>query len=408
MKWQYKPRWLADNLRQAVEFSPVVVLSGARQSGKSTLLRYEAPFREWRYVTLDDFDTYDLAKNNPLELVSLHEKLIIDEVQKCPELLPAIKMAVDRDRRLRLILSGSANLLLMKQVTESLAGRCLYFDLLPFALGEESSQPVPEWLKTGAVEPAMSMSESSPMGNEQLFRGALPPVTFLEKEAHVSAWWTAYTKTYLERDLRDFSRISDIPDFRRVMVLLASRSAQILNQATIARETRVSQPTVNRYINLLEMSGLYFKLQPYSRNVKKRVVKSPKGYFLDTGLMCSLTGLKRSAQIEPDFRGQLFETRVFHNLLAVADTLGGHVYYLRKQGGLEREIDFILELEDKILAIEVKASSQVSFKDAENIEKLQTMLSERPMGFVIYNGDKIKKLRQNILAVPDRLLSTGG
>ncbi|RLD32167.1 MAG: hypothetical protein DRI83_11310 [Bacteroidetes bacterium] len=260
-------------------------------------------------------------------------------------------------------------------------------------------------MRRGAAIAEVKDVDVSPITNKNLFRGSLPPVTFLKKEFHISEWWSGYIKTYLERDLRDLSQITDIPDFRRVMVLLASRSAQILNQANIARAAMVSQPTTNRYVNLLEMSGLYFKLQPYSKNIKKRIVKSPKGYFLDTGLMCSLSGVKNHKAIDPTFRGQLYKTRIFHNLLSISKMLGGQLFYLRKQGGLEREIDFILEMEETLLAIEVKSSSQVTFKDAENIEELKGILPKRLFGFVIYNGTEIKKLRKNVLAIPDSMLA---
>ena len=135
-----------------------------------------------------------------------------------------------------------------------------------------------------------------------------------------------------------------------------------------------------------------------------RCTKSPKGYFLDTGLICSLTGVNQHKKIDPNFRGQLYETRIFHNLLAIANTSDGQIYYLRKQGGLEREIDFILELEDDLLAIEVKSSSHVSLKDAENIERLKDLLPKQRLGLVIYNGTEIKKLRKNVLAIPDSYL----
>lgn len=401
MLHRYKPRWIAKRLVQAIEFSPVVVLTGARQTGKSTLLQQEYPFKDWPYFTLDDFAVRELAEKNPDELVSIHDRVVIDEVQKAPQLLSAIKKRVDRDGKKRFVLSGSANLLLMKKVTETLAGRCLYFDLLPFTLGEINRRGVQGWIEKFAPGAARRKTAASkPVTDFELYRGFLPPVTFLQKESHIADWWNGYSRTYLERDLRDLSQIANLPDFRKVMTMLAARSAQIFNQADISRSSGVSHATVNRYINLLEVSGLFVKLQPFGRNIKKRLVKSPKVFCLDTGLICSLIGIQTAKKIEESFRGQLFETFIFHNLMSIAAIIGGRLYYLRTQGGLEREIDFLLELNGKIIAIEAKASTKVDLKDAENMEIIKDMLPSMDLGLVIYNGMKVIKLRKNIFAIP--------
>ncbi|MBN2108889.1 MAG: ATP-binding protein, partial [Deltaproteobacteria bacterium] len=335
MKMLYKSRWITRHLIDAIEFSPVLVLSGARQTGKSTLLQNEAPFKDWSYVTLDDYDACELATKNPKELLGLHDRMVIDEAQKAPQLLSAIKQHVDRDRSKRFVLSGSAHLLLMKNVTETLAGRCLYFDLLPFSLGEEKGVAVPglfdDMLRGQAGKPP---AEVQSVSDFHLFRGFLPPVTYLDTEAHIAQWWSGYIRTYLERDLRDLSQIAGLADFRRVMTMLAARSAQICNQADIARSARISQATVSRYINLLEVSGLFATLQPYSKNITKRIVKTPKIYCIDTGLLCSLAGIGQSERIDSTLRGQIFESLVFQNLMALASARGGQLYYLRKQGGI--------------------------------------------------------------------------
>jgi predicted AAA+ superfamily ATPase len=405
MNFPYKSRWIARHLLDAIEFSPVIVLSGARQTGKSTLLQNEAPFKNWPYVTLDDYDTCELATKNPKELLGLHDRMVIDEAQKAPQLLSAIKQQVDRDRSKRFVLSGSAHLLLMKNVTETLAGRCLYFDLLPFSLGEEKDAPVPGLLDALLRGQAVKSSASAkPVSDFHLFRGFLPPVTMLSAEAHIAQWWKGYIRTYLERDLRDLSQIAGLADFRRVMTMLAARSAQICNQADIARSARISQATVSRYINLLEVSGLFATLQPYSKNITKRIVKTPKIYCIDTGLLCSLAGMGQSDRIDSGLRGQMFESLVYQNLMAIAAARGGQLYYLRKQGGIEREIDFLLELDGKVITIEAKASASVDFRDAENMEALKSMLPQWDMGLVIYNGTEVKPLRKDIFAFPCGML----
>jgi len=350
---------------------------------------------------LDDLDTLSLAERIPEELLALSNHLVIDKVQKSPGLLLAVKRAVDEDRNRRFILSGSANLLLMKTVSESLAGRALYFELLPFAHREETEGDFPHWISRLPEEaPPPAGSKIDSLSAPVLFRGYIPPVTFLSTAEHISAWWNGYIRTYLERDLRDLAQISNLPDFRKMMGLLAMRSGQILKQSEITRDAGLSQATAGRYINLLEISGLLVKLTPYSKNISKRIVKSPKVYFIDPGLSCALAGFKHVRQIPDLFMGVLFKCFVFLNLFAFASVGDGKLYYFRTQGGKEKEVDFILEIDSKIIAIEVKYSSKVGFRDAENIFFLKGVLPNWTAGLIIYNGSDVLTLGENVYAVP--------
>lgn len=405
MDLNYRPRWMAAKLREAVEFSPAVVLTGARQTGKSTLLRHELPFKEWPYLTLDDLEIREMAERDPARLAGLYDRVVIDEVQKAPSLLAAVKRQIDRDRSRRFVLSGSANLLLMQNVTETLAGRCLYFDLLPFSIGEENGRPPGGWTESSYFRQTACQSDHpAPIPDSALYRGYLPPVCSLAKESHVADWWLGYTRTYLERDLRSVSQVTNLADFRKIMSLLSSSTAQILNQANISRASRVSQPTVGRYLNLLETTGLFFRLSPYSRNVRKRVVKSPKLFCVDTGLACSLAGLKSSKALVPEHRGRLFETLAFHNLLARTAIEGGSLYHLRTQGGMEREVDFVLETAGRFVTIEVKAAATAEFKDADPMLQLKDLLPSWSHGIVIYNGREVRKLADHVWAMPAALI----
>lgn len=399
MNTTYRPRWLAERLREALDFSPVVVLSGARQTGKSTLLQSEPPFKDWPYLTLDDLDTREAAEKDPGRLTSLHDQVVIDEVQKAPELLAAVKVQVDRDRKRRFVLSGSANLLLMKKVTESLAGRCLYFDLMPFSLGEEELRTPGAWLDHTFFENRLTPSGEG-IADFRLFRGALPPVSYLKKPSQVSDWWRGYIRTYLERDLRDISLVTSLSDFRKVMALLASSSGQILNQTNIARAAAISQATVGRYLGLLEITGLFVRLFPYSKNIRKRVVKSPKIYCIDTGLACSLAGVGPADELSNEFRGQLFETLVFQNILARAALESANVFYLRNLGGREREVDFVVERSGRTVTIEAKSSPQANYRDAESMLALKDLLPEWSHGIVLYNGAEMVKLGDRIYGLP--------
>lgn len=409
MKASYRPRWIADKLRMAAEFSPVIVLSGARQTGKSTLLRNEQPFESWHYVTFDDLDSLALARKRPDEILNISKNIVIDEVQKAPEFLHAVKKAVDKDRSRRIVLSGSARLILMKNVSESLAGRAVYYDLMPFSFGELKGKGYDDWLErfmeTGSL-PSLSVKDY--LGDKEvhgnlgmnLFRGFLPPVALLKKEEHISIWWKGYIKTYLERDLRDISEIANLPDFRKLMELLALRTANILKQSDIARDAGLSQATAGRYINILEETSLIARVRPYSRNISKRLIKAPKVIVTDPGLGAALAGITSSTSLTDQFLGALLESYVFLNLTAKASLMDGEVMYFRTQGGREREVDFVLERGKKILAVEVKLAKTVSAGDIDNLLFLKDASKNFACGLVIYSGTEIKQLAQNIFAMP--------
>lgn len=404
MQWRYIPRWIAPRLSKAISVSSVAVLTGARQTGKTTLLRQEAAFRDWRFMTLDDLDVLGMAEKRPDELLAVSDRLVIDEVQKSPGLMLAVKRAVDEGKRKRrFVLSGSANLLLMKRVTESLAGRALYYELYPFCLGEERGRAFPDWLFRSPfrVDGVPSGgTNAAPLTRFELFRGWLPPVFFLRDDEEAAEWWHGYIRTYLERDLREISQVSSLADFRAVMTLLAARNAGILNQSEVARDSALSQATIGRYIGLLEVSGLLLKLRPYSRNLSKRVVKSPKIYFIDPGLVCALCGYRQAQSVPETMMGMLFETAAFLNLLAAASLAGAGLFYLRTLGGKEKEIDFLLEKEGKIVAVEVKYASKVGFRDAENLMAAREILPGLQAGIILYNGSEVTCLGQNIFAMP--------
>ncbi|MEW6327500.1 MAG: ATP-binding protein [Thermodesulfobacteriota bacterium] len=398
----FKKRWVTEKLREAVSFSPVTVLTGARQTGKSTLLTHEEPFRSWRYVTMDDLDIMAVAAREPWAIIEDSGPLIIDEVQKVPSLLSTIKMAVDRERDRRFILSGSSNLLLMKGVSETLAGRAIYLDLFPFSYGEYKEKGRSGWISDvlAGVEPRFPEVSGEENIRSLLFRGFLPPVTELSQEKHISLWWRGYIATYLERDLRDVSRISNLPDFRKVMTLLALRQANILRQSEVARDAALSTASISRYVNLLEVSNLFTRLRPYSKNLSLRAIKSPKGFFIDPGLACTLAGFSEKDRIPEQLWGALFEGFFFLNLLNMAHVMDGDIYFLRTQGGKEKEVDFILDVNGRLCAFEVKFSERVGLRDAEGIRFLQGLLPRLSGGAVLYAGKEVKRLFKGIYAVP--------
>lgn len=403
---KYKKRYLSKRLAECANIFPVIVLSGARQTGKSTLIQNEEPFCNWQYVTLDDIDALSMAIKKPDDLVNLSKNLVIDEVQKAPKIINSIKKAIDKDKSRRILLSGSARILLMKQVSESLAGRAIYFDLLPFSIGEYFEKPFVNWLdhlfETSSL-PVNQLSCILPTKitlSKLLYKGMMPPLFALDDESYIRTWWQSYIKTYLERDLRDVSEISNLPDFKKMMELLSLRNASILKQSEVARDCKISQATCGRYINTLEETSLITRVKPYSKNISKRLMKSPKIVFTDTGLCTSLAGYKSSEEIENEFLGKLFESLVYLNVKTYAEFSDAEIMYLRTMGGKEKEIDFIIEKGRKIIGVEVKFSRTISYQDIENILFLKNETANFVSGLLVYDGKEVIKLADKIYAIP--------
>jgi len=379
----------------------VIILTGARQTGKSTLITNEVPFSSWRYLSFDDLDVLGMAKRSPQTLLSVKKNTVIDEVQKAPEVLTAIKYIIDKDRKRRFIISGSANLLLMKRVTETLAGRSSYFMLLPFSLKEwhEEKPNLVFKLFKGYLPKEKRFKAVSPL--KYIFQGFLPPVLRLDKTDQIATWWEGYVKTYLERDLRDLTAVSSLSDFKRIMEICAIKSGSILNEMDIARSCGMSQSTVHRYINLLEASHLYIRLRPFTKSKIRRIIKSPKGYFLDPGLATYLAGFRGPDEIPPDLVGYLFETLILLHLQIYATLLSGNVYYWRTWGGKEKEVDFILEANQKLIAVEVKLGQKVSYNDIQHLQFfIDNNKNNVVAGIVAYTGDELTYLTKNIFALP--------
>jgi len=410
---KYKKRWLTPLLRCASQEHPIVVLTGARQVGKSTLLKNESPFASWKYLTLDDYDVFTQAQRDPAALWAGADKIVLDEVQKSARLLEAVKVEVDANRgKRRFVLSGSANLLLMKQVSESLAGRAVYFALNPMTLGEMNDLPPQNMIDAlfkgefpAEGEVTSAFLDPLPL----MWKGFMPSLLALETTAATLRWWEGYIATYLERDLRQLSQIDSLPDFRRVMTALALRCGKILNQTEVAHDTGISQSTVHRYINLLETTNLMERLPAYTVNRTKRLLKSPKLLWSDAGLATFLSGyfapetLRNSPAV-----GGLFETVIYHhlNVLAQLITPKPRLFYWRTTTG--QEVDFVLEWGRKLVAVEVKLSNKPKFADAEILRVFLNDYPEAVAGLLVHTGKEIKRLHEKIVAVPWVLLGGMG
>lgn len=405
---QYRHRWAAANLRKMAGESPIVVLTGARQVGKSTLLLNERPFATWRYISLDDFDVLNQAQADPEALLTGLQNLVIDEVQRAPRILNAIKIAVDRGpAERRFALSGSANLMLMSKVTESLAGRALSITLEPMTLGEQRGKRAPATLgrllqSKHPKEGAVNVSDPFPL----MQKGFMPPLLTRSGEDSFVRWWESYVATYLERDLRQLSQVESLPDFRRVMVSLALRTGQLVNQTSIARDTGVSQPTVHRYLNLLETSCLLYRVPAIAPSRTKRIVKSPKIYWFDPGIATFLAGHFTADDLRSSREaGGLFECLVLLNLNAMAQLMTPRpgIFYWRTTTG--REVDFVVEQGRRILPIEVKLTEKPRYRDVQNLRVFMDEYKEATLGVLVHCGSDVMLLDKDIIAMPWTLLA---
>jgi predicted AAA+ superfamily ATPase len=401
---QIRPRWFRRNLQTALRVLPVTVLTGARQTGKTTLTRAIEPVRA--YFTLDDLGVLDQAERNPDSLLATRP-VILDEVQRAPQILLAVKRAVDTIRRAGdFILTGSANLLLMKHVADTLAGRAIYLDLRPFCPTEWQGRKDALLPLDRLFAPDFDWREWPDEPGDWptwLLRGGFPPALQIASETDRGLWFAAYVQTYLERDLRQLSAVSSLPDFQRMMMLAARRTGKLLNQADLARDAAISHPTTHRYLNLLETGCLVTRIRPVATNPSAALVKAPKLLWTDCGLAAWLAGIKSSAdatqRLDAGFwLGQtLFQTLDTWRAL---DSQRRKLHFWRDHAG--HEVDFILEEAGKLVALEIKAGSQVTTGDLIGIRAFRDALKRKASlvrGVVLHSG-KSRPLDADDIALP--------
>ena len=394
-------------MSSALDSLPVVVVTGLRQAGKTTFLLQEPRLKGRRYHTLDDLATLEAARREPEALIEGDEPVTIDEAQRSPELLTVIKRAVDRRRTTgRILLSGSANLALLRGVSESLAGRALYLTLRPFtrreALGRLSAEPFLIRFLSDRTLPRKRQAQ--PIEEDEVLAGGLPPVV-LGEARDPALWFRGYEQTYLERDVRELARVSDIVTFRNLVRLAALRTGQLLNQSELARDAKLPASTVSRHLGLLEASFVVSRLPPFLGSRVARLIKSPKIFVSDSGLGASLAGVSDLAPTADEpMRGPLFETYVYQNIAAIleAHATRAELSFWSIQG--RYEIDFVISQGRTAVGIQVKAGTR--FRDAD-LAGLRTFVGKAPQtraGILAYNGTEALKIGQGIFAVPLGLL----
>jgi len=361
-------RKIKPTIREACRYFSVITVTGPRQSGKTTLIKMLFP--DFQYYSLENPDTKLFALNDPIGFLQSHETgIILDEVQNAPELFSYIQGLVDENRERKFILSGSSNFALMKNISQSLAGRTAVFELLPLSFNEIS-----QWTQKKTID-------------EILFDGFYPAIYSGEKTP--SLLYPNYVKTYLDRDVRDLLNVQNMTQFHTFLRLCASRIGSLFNASELANEVGVTVKTISAWLSVLQASYIVFMLPPYFENIKKRLTKHPKLYFTDTGLACYLLDIESSAKLSRDkMRGHLFENFVVLDFLKNRFNQGkeSNLYFYRDSNG--NEVDLLQRTGNNFEITEIKSSMTYNPDFEKGLKYFSNIFQNRVTGKqIIYCGD---------------------
>jgi len=400
------PRILMRALQDALSDTPVVCLLGPRQCGKTTLAQMLVPGRT--FISLDEENYYKMALLDPADFIrSLPDMVIIDEVQRVPELLPAIKLSVDQDRRPgRFLLTGSANLLLLPRVMESLAGRMEVVQLQPLAEAEKERH-AGEFLRRFLDADI----HASIAAGEKVYNSDLPsriveggyPEPLTRSPVRARQWHRQYLKAMIERDVKDIARVKDGHELARLIELLALRSAELMNISNLSKELGLFRDTVEHYLTILERLFLVRRLPAWHRNSAKRLIKAPKLHLIDSGLAATLAGLTANDWLEKrDRMGHLLESFVVQQMIAQAAWTDPDLRFWHYRDKDKVEVDLVITRGALTWGIEMKASASIHAKDARGLIKLSEQCgNDFQGGIVFYNGvDTLPITNTSFFAVP--------
>lgn len=422
---EFVKRSISNILLSRLSRESIIVITGPRQTGKTTLCETLLPQLlnlPFTYISFDDPDERFRFQRSAIAILESIEAplIILDEVQKIPSLFDPLKYVIDKLKKTKaiksIILTGSSQLLLMKNIKETLAGRVALFNLYPFSLSEvlvsekpslmteiwEDKSLADKHLKTFNLVSPETVRKVIIKRNEHQSWGGYPPVWKRKTTEEKLNWLKDYRKTYLERDVLDVGQVASMDNFAITQKLLCARTGRIFSISEVARDLSLSVNTIKRYINLLAMSFQCYLLPPYYENIGKRLIKSPKIFFPDAGLNRVILG---ETKIDS---GSFYETWVFSELLKwkQLQPIEPEIFFYRTSGGLE--IDFLICGEGIIIPLEVKASDKVSYEDGRHLESfISGHKKVSPLGIIVYRGMELREIRKRIWAVPDWYLFGG-
>jgi len=402
----FKKRTLAATIKQVSTTFPVLLLTGPRQVGKTTLLE-NCIAKDHRYVTLDDLEQRALAQTDPALFLQIHAPpVIIDEVQYAPQLFGAIKITVDQDKRPGLFwLTGSQKFHLMQGVGETLAGRVAILDLLGLSqveMRDKAGTSQPFLPTTAWIDHARSHSKMMEVMDvyRTIWRGTFPKVA-LNDDISRDIFYSSYIQTYIQRDVRALTRVGDEMAFARFLRAAAARTGQLINYTEVARDVDVDVKTIKAWLSILETSGLVYLLQPYHTNVTNRLIKTPKLYFLDTGLCAYLTQWSTPEALEAGaMTGAILETYMLSEILKSYWHNGKTAYFYFYRDREQKEIDLLIEQDGKLYPVEFKKSASPSLNAAKNFSSLEKFGSSIGQGAVVCLKTNDVPLSRNVTAIP--------
>lgn len=409
-----RPRLARASVIEALDDNPVVLIHGPRQCGKTTLARQIGEERGYEYYSLDDDVVRSAAESDPVRFIGdLPGRVIIDEVQRAPQLFSNIKSAVDRDRTAgRFLLTGSANVLFVPRVADSLAGRMEIVRLFPFAQCELEGI-IPSFLDTlfaDAFRTGQFERMSDRLAN-RIVAGGYPAALARSTPRRCAAWYREYVTSMVQRDVRDLARISSLDALPRLLALAAGQTARLINVANLAGPFQLTRPTIRDYVTLLEQVFLLEELQPWHSNRLNRLVKTPKLHVGDTGLAAALLGIDGPTLYEErEMLGQLMETFVYQELRRQAAARDDDIRFFHFRDKDKYEVDVVLERgARRIAGVEVKAAATVTASDFRGLRKLASAAGRRfAAGVVLYDGEASVPFGDKLFAVPVRTLWEAG
>lgn len=398
-------RWIEPRITEALLDTPVVLLAGSRQAGKTTLVRQITEQQGLRYLTLDDALTLLSAREDPVGMIRSVDRAVIDEIQRAPQLLLAIKKSVDEDRRPgRFLLTGSANLMALPTVADSLAGRMETLSLLPLSQSEIESNSA-NWIDRAFTGQLLQVDKPA-LGSElieRILRGGYPEAISRSSPRRRVAWARQYIDAIILRDVRDVAGIDKLDRLPRFLRALAQTAGQMCNYTKLGGQVGLDSKTAARYISVFEQMYLLKRVDVWARNRLNRVVKTPKLQFLDSGLLASLLGLNTEELNQDRMRlGSLLESFVFSELLKHTTTANDDYQLMYYRDADKFEVDVVIEnTAGQIIGVEVKAAASIKESDLRDLKKLAGLAGDQfKMGVLLYDGTEIMPLSEKFWAVP--------